>query len=290
MASRIIYYLIIIPISILPYPLLYLLSDGIFLILFKLIGYRKKVVSLNLRNSFPSKSNDELELIMRSFYRHLCDLIVESIKGFTIDDKNLKERLIIRNSTLLNQFYDKNQGVILVGGHVNNWEICAQAVPFYSLHKCVGIYKPLKNNFFNTKLKKSRTKYGLVLCPMSDTRNLFDEKKPLKAIIFGSDQSPSNPNNAYWMNFLNQETGVLFGAEKYAKEYNYPVVYVRVFKVKRGFYEVEYELIEENPKQTSYGQITESFTKMIEKDILLNPQYWLWSHRRWKHKKPQSAN
>ena len=125
---------------------------------------------------------------------------------------------------------------------------------------------------------------------MSDTRNLFDEKKPLKAIIFGSDQSPSNPNNAYWMNFLNQETGVLFGAEKYAKEYNYPVVYVRVFKVKRGFYEVEYELIEENPKQTSYGQITESFTKMIEKDILLNPQYWLWSHRRWKHKKPQSAN
>ena len=287
MGSKILYYLILLPISRLPYFLLYLLSDFIFLILYRIIGYRKKVVFNNLKNSFPEKNKEELVAIMHKFFHHLCDVILESIKGFTVSEKQLKKRLVIRNPEVVNNFHAKNQGVILVGGHINNWEICAQAVPFYSLHQCVGIYKPLKNPFFNQKIIDSRCKYGLVLTPMKQTRETFDDTKTTKAIIFGSDQSPSNPNNAYWMKFLNQDTGVLFGAEKYAKEYNWPVVYVSIFKMKRGHYEVEYKLISDQPNATTYGEITEAFTKMIESDIVANPQYWLWSHKRWKHKNPK---
>ena len=288
MASKILYYTVLIPISLLPYPLLYLLSNLIYLVVYKVIGYRKKVVFNNLKTSFPEKNELELNSIMKKFYRHLCDVIVESIKGFTISEKQLRKRLVIRNSNLINEFAKNDQGVILVGGHINNWEICAQAVPLYSSHECVGIFKPLSNQFFNTKIVNSREKYGLVLAPMKQTRLMFNQNEIPRAIIFGSDQSPSNPSNAYWMNFLNQETGVLFGTEKYAKEYNWPVVYVRIFKMKRGYYEVEYELITDNPQLSSYGEITESFTKMIEKDILNTPQYWLWSHKRWKHKKPNN--
>ena len=148
----------------------------------------------------------------------------------------------------------------------------------------------VKNKFFNAKIVNSRCKYGLVLTPMKQTKETFDNTDSIKAIIFGSDQSPSNPKKAYWMKFLNQETGVLFGAEKYAKQYNWPVIYVRIFKSNRGHYEVEYELITETPQLTSYGQITESFTKKIENDIINTPQYWLWSHKRWKHKKPAITN
>jgi KDO2-lipid IV(A) lauroyltransferase len=252
------------------------------------IGYRKKVVFNNLKASFPKKSELELDSIMKKFYSHLCDVIVESIKGFTISEKQLRKRLIIRNPNLINELANNNQSVILVGGHINNWEICAQAVPFYSTHECVAIFKPLSNKFFNAKITNSREKYGLILAPMKETRLMFNQNEIPRAIIFGSDQSPSNPSNAYWMDFLNQETGVLFGTEKYAKEYNWPVVYVRIFKMKRGYYEVEYELITDNPQLSSHGEITESFTKMIEKDILSTPQYWLWSHKRWKHKKPKN--
>ena len=290
MGSKILYYFLLIPISRLPYPFLYLLSDFIYLMIYKIIGYRKKVVFTNLRNSFPNKTDEQLKLIMRKFFRHLCDVIVESIKGFTVNEQQLRKRLLIRNPELLYKYHQNEQGVILVGGHINNWEICAQAVPLYSLHECVGIYKPLKNKFFNAKIVNSRCKYGLVLTPMKQTKETFDNTDSIKAIIFGSDQSPSNPKKAYWMKFLNQETGVLFGAEKYAKQYNWPVIYVRIFKSNRGHYEVEYELITETPQLTSYGQITESFTKKIENDIINNPQYWLWSHKRWKHKKPAITN
>ena len=136
-------------------------------------------------------------------------------------------------------------------------------------------------------MTQSRERYGLKMTVMKLTKSLFEDKSQLQAIIFGSDQSPSNPERAYWMNFLNQDTGVLFGVEKYAKEYNWPVIYVSIHKIKRGYYEVFYQLITDKPNDFSYGEITENFTKLIEKDIIKEPQYWLWGHRRWKHKKPE---
>jgi len=288
MFTKIIYYLIIIPISLLPYWMLYLISDFLYLALYKISKYRTKVVFNNLKNSFPSKNDRELKIIMSDFYHHLCDLIVESLKGFTISEKQIKKRLTIINPELCNKYYNEKQNIILVGGHINNWEICAQGVPFIIPHENFGIYKPLSNKFFDNKMITTRSKFGTRLVSMKQTKRTFEDKgnKP-RSIIFGSDQSPSNPNKAYWLNFLNQETGVLFGVEKYAKEYDLPVIYVSIQKIKRGFYSVKCSLISEKPKEDTYGAITEKYTKQIENDIIAKPEYWLWSHKRWKHNKPE---
>ena len=285
MITRILYYILILPLSLLPYPLLYLLSDIIFLIMYRVIGYRKEVVFTNLKNSFPNKSKQELKKIMSDFYRHLCDIIMESVKGFTISEKQLRKRLIIKNPEFSNYFADKRQSIIFVGGHYNNWEICAQAFAMYSNHKCIGIYKPLSNAFINDKIYTSRSKYGMNLVSMKQTKKSFNEGDKPKAIVFGSDQNPSDPKRAHWVNFLNQDTAVLFGVEKYAKDYNWPVVFVSISKVKRGYYEVEYSLITDSPTEQPHGKITEDFTKRLEQDIINQPQYWLWSHKRWKHKR-----
>ena len=285
MITKIFYYILILPLSLLPYPLLYLISDIIFLIMYRVIGYRKEVVLANLRNSFPNKSKQELKKIMSDFYRHLCDIIMESVKGFTISEKQLRKRLIIKNPEFSNYFADRGQSIIFVGGHYNNWEICAQAFAMYSNHKCIGIYKPLSNAFINNKIYTSRSKYGMHLISMKQTKKSFEEGNEAKAIVFGSDQNPANPKRAHWLQFLNQDTSVLFGVEKYAKEYNWPVVFVSISKVKRGYYDVEYSLITDKPKEQPHGKITEDFTKRLEQDIINQPQYWLWSHKRWKHKR-----
>ena len=285
MTTKIIFYILILPISLLPHSVLYLISDIIYLIIYKIIGYRKGIVLTNLNNSFPDKSKQELENIMSDFYRHFCDIIMESLKGFTISEKEISKRLVIKNPELSNKYANKGKSIIFVGGHYNNWEICAQAFALYSNHKCVGIYKPLSNQFLNKKLIASRSRYGLNLVSMKQSKKSFEESNEAKAIVFGSDQNPSNPNKAYWLQFLNQDTAVLFGAEKYAKEYNWPVVYVSICKVKRGYYEVEYSLITDSPTKQSHGKITEDFTKRLEHDIITQPQYWLWSHKRWKHKR-----
>ena len=285
MMTKFFYYLLILPLSLLPYPLLYLLSDIIFLIMYRVIGYRKKVVFTNLKNSFPNKSKQELKKIMSDFYRHLCDIIMESVKGFTISEKQLRKRLIIKNPEFSNYFADRGQSIIFVGGHYNNWEICAQAFAMYSNHKCIGIYKPLSNAFINDKIYTSRSKYGMHLISMKQTKKSFEDGDEPKAIVFGSDQNPANPKRAHWMQFLNQDTSVLFGVERYAKEYNWPVVFVSISKVKRGHYEVEYSLITDKPTEQPHGKITEDFTKRLEQDIINQPQYWLWSHKRWKHKR-----
>lgn len=285
MITRAIYYILILPISLLPYPILYLISDFTYLLIYKIIGYRKKVVLTNLTNSFPKKNKQELDSIMSDFYRHLCDIIMESLKGFTISEKQLKSRLVIKNPELSNSFAEKGQSIIFVGGHYNNWEICAQAFSMYSKHNCIGIYKPLSNKFLNKKIYSSRTKYGTSLVSMKQAKKSFIKSDKAKAIVFGSDQNPANPKRAYWLRFLNQDTAVLFGAEKYAKEYDFPVIYVSISKVKRGYYEAEYSLITDNPSKKEHGKITKEFTKRLEQDIIKQPQYWLWSHRRWKHKR-----
>ena len=285
MITKIFYYILILPLSLLPYPLLYLISDIIFLIMYRVIGYRKEIVFTNLKNSFPNKSKQELKKIMSDFYRHLCDIIMESVKGFTISEKQLRKRLIIKNPEFSNYFADKGQSIIFVGGHYNNWEICAQAFAMYSNHKCIGIYKPLSNTFINDKIYTSRSKYGMHLISMKQTKKSFEDGDEPKAIVFGSDQNPANPKRAHWVQFLNQDTGVLFGVERYAKEYDWPVVFVSIRKEKRGYYEVEYSLVTDNPNEEPHGKITEDFTKRLEKDIINQPQYWLWSHKRWKHKR-----
>ncbi|MES2139792.1 MAG: lysophospholipid acyltransferase family protein [Bacteroidota bacterium] len=286
--NALLYYLVIIPISLLPFPLLYALSDGLYILFYFMLGYRKKVVLQNIRNSFPDKTEKEHIEICKKFYRHFCDLVVESLKTFTISEKEVLKRVICINPELIDKYFDQKRSVIIAGGHYNNWEIFAVAVDALIKHKTVGIYKPLSNKYFDDKMRSTRGKYGLEMISTKDVKTFFDTHiNVLTATIFGTDQSPSNPNNAYWMKFLNQDTGVLFGAEKFAKEYNYPVVYGRLNKLKRGHYSLDFTDVTDTPKETAYGEITEKITLLLEKDIQAIPQYWLWTHRRWKHKRPE---
>jgi Kdo2-lipid IVA lauroyltransferase/acyltransferase len=285
--NRVLYYLVILPVSLLPFPVLYLLSDFLYFIFYRVTGYRKKVILDNIRRSFPDKSTREQEEVCRKFYHHFCDLILESLKTFTISEKEVSKRVICKNPEVIDKYFEQNRSVIIAGGHYNNWEIFAVAVDSMIKHQAVGIYKPLSNLYFDEKMRNTRSKYGLRMISTKDVKKVFEEdRNKLTATIFAIDQSPSNPDTCYWMEFLHQETGILFGAEKYAKEYNYPVLYGRINKEKRGHYSFELFDVTANPAETTYGEITEHATRMLEQDIRNQPEYWLWSHRRWKHKKP----
>jgi KDO2-lipid IV(A) lauroyltransferase len=284
--SALLYYLVIIPISLLPFPLLYGLSNILYLVLYKIIGYRKKVVLANIQRSFPNKTAKEHQEICDRFYKHFCDLILESIKTFTISQKQVSKRVTCKNPEMINQYFDEKRSVIIAGGHYNNWELFAVGVDALIKHNTVGIYKPLSNKYFDEKMRKTRSRYGLYMLSSKQVKPFFDnEKNNLNAIIFAIDQSPSNPHKCYWTTFLNQDTGVLFGTEKFGKDYGYPVIYGRINKEKRGHYSFEFlEALE--PQKTEQGEITEIVTRLLEKDIISMPEYWLWSHRRWKHKRP----
>jgi KDO2-lipid IV(A) lauroyltransferase len=284
--SYILYYLFIIPISLLPFPLLYLLSDFLFFIFYSLLGYRKKIVVSNITNSFPEKSKQEVNEITKLFYKHFCDVIVESLKSFTISDAQISKRMILKNPELLNSYYDKKQSVILAGGHYNNWEWIAVALDKQMKHQSIAIYKTLSNKFFDEKMRSTRGKFGLLMVSTKLVAETFSKfKNELTATIFAIDQSPSNPKKCYWMNFLNQDTPVLFGTEKFSKDYNQPVLFGTITKVKRGFYQIAFETVTDNPTNTEHGYITETTTKLLEAEIIKAPQYWLWTHRRWKHKR-----
>jgi len=285
--NYILYYGLIVPVSRLPFSMLYVLSDGLFYLMFYGVGYRRKVVFQNLKNSFPEKSEQELKKIARKFYRHFCDLFLESLKVFTISEKQVRARMKIRNFELLEKYFKQNKSVIIAGGHYNNWELFAVAIAASIQHQAIGIYRPLKNPFFNARMQETRSKYGLRMIPTKTVKKVFEEEQNnLTATIFGIDQSPPVADRCHWMKFLNQDTGVLFGTEKYAKEYNYPVVFGHITKEKRGYYSFSFFEACEDPSREPHGQITERVTKMLEKEIVQIPEYWLWSHKRWKQKKP----
>jgi KDO2-lipid IV(A) lauroyltransferase len=286
--SALLYYLVILPVSALPMRALYMLSDALFFVFYHLIGYRKKVVKDNLRRSFPEKSGDEINELTRKFYSHFCDLLVESLKIFTIDREEALKRMVFTNPELINAYFEQGRSVILAGGHYNNWELFAVAIDEAIRHQTLAIYKPLNNQFFDEKMRLTRGKYGLEMIPIKAVKDVFERNRALLTVtIFATDQSPGNVNRAYWMNFLNQETAVLFGTEKLAKEYNYPVVYGLIKKLRRGYYATEFKLVAENPADMAYGEITRIHTRLLEEDIRTQPEFWLWSHRRWKKKRPE---
>lgn len=279
-----VYYLLIRPLSFLPAFVLYRLSDLAYLIVYRLLGYRKKVVFGNLKKALPDKSDMEIERIARLFYQHLCDLIIESIMMFQMSKEEAINRFRIANPQLLDNLYKEGKSVIIVSAHFNNWEYAALSPEPQLLHKVLGIYTPLKNKFMDRKIRESRERFGSIFLAKKEVENYFEtHKDQLIAPLFAADQSPGNPKKAYWTTFLNQDTPVAYGPEKFALQYNYPVVFAYIKKIKRGYYEATVEMLCENPAETEYGEITELHVKALEKEILEQPEYWLWSHRRWKH-------
>lgn len=284
--SALLYYLVLLPVSLLPFSVLHVISRIVYVILYDLAGYRKKVVTANLRNSFPELSEEECAVIARKFYRHLCDVLLESQKIFTISKKQLALHIQCTNPEVVNQYFDQGKNVIIAVGHYNSWELMLTGFNTFFKHRAVVIYKPLNNKYFDQKMIDARSKQGTVMLPVNDVKSFFtNPQNEIFAMVFAIDQSPPNPDKSYWMKFLHQDTAVLFGTEYYAKAYNLPVIYSRLKKVKRGYYQLEFVEVTNTPSEKTYGEITEKVTHLLEQDIIAQPEYWLWSHRRWKHKK-----
>ena len=287
MMSALLYWLVLKPISLLPFRALYILSDAFFWIFYYVVGYRKKVVRANLTRSFPEKSIDEIVSIEKDFYRHFCDLVLESLKNFSADASELSARYEHRNTEVLDRLHAEGRSAILAGGHYGNWEMWALSAPAHFKHKLMGIYKRLANRYFDEKMRSTRGKFGLELVSTKETGDwLIQNRNNLFVSVFAIDQSPSNPQKAYWITFLGQETACLFGAEKYAKEFNLAIVFGHLRKISRGKYAIDYELVTDDPQSFEHGKLTEKMSAMLEADIRREPRYWLWTHKRWKHKRP----
>lgn len=196
------------------------------------------------------------------------------------------------NPEILQPYFDQGRSVILAGGHYGNWELFAVAIRQSISHEAVALYKPLSNAYFDELMRRTRSKYGLEMVSVREVKPLFEnlaDRKPT-LLIFGSDQSPGDPRKAYWMEFLNQDTAVMFGIEKYALEYNLPVFYGKITPLRRGYSNFSLELLVDAPAGLRHGEITERHTRRLEKDIIAEPRYWLWTHRRWKRKRSEISD
>ncbi|MCF8424952.1 MAG: lysophospholipid acyltransferase family protein [Bacteroidia bacterium] len=274
-------------ISILPFSLFYLLSDLLYLLIYKVVGYREKVVYENLKNSFPEKSHKELKEIEEQFFHYLCDLVLETLKTLTISKKEALRRCAFNENAIaiFKQLNDEKKSCILVMGHFGNWEWAGSSFSLLNSQQLYVIYHPLSNKYFDTLMYNMRSRFGTKLYAMKDTmREMIRNRHEINATAFIADQTPS-PEGAYWTTFLNQDTPVFWGTEKIAQKLNYPVLYATVNRKKRGYYEVNVEYLVKNPKDTNEGEISELHTRKLEKDIIAQPEIWLWSHRRWKYKR-----
>ncbi|HPG74492.1 MAG TPA: lysophospholipid acyltransferase family protein [Bacteroidales bacterium] len=267
-----------------PFVLLYLLSDLLYVIIFHVVGYRKKVVFDNLTRCFPEKSTAEIQLIGRKFYRHLCDISIETIKGFSMSEKQLQQRYVVENAEIADVYFEREQNIICLASHYNNWEYGILALSKALRHRPVSLYLKLTNRFMEKYGTASRSRFGMNLVAVQQSREYFGQHhtKPL-AVILAADQSPSDTKNMIWTMFLGRDTACLHGPEAYAKKMNAALVYFCVLKPRRGYYRLRLEVLHENPQQTEFGEITNMYMSRLEQDILKQPEYWLWSHRRWKH-------
>ena len=292
--DRIFFYFFFISVRLLaflPLRVLFVLSDINFFFVYYVFGYRKKTVRENLKNSFPDKTEKELKRIELLFYRHFCDLFVEVNYVLFVSKRRATKMVTFKNIDIINKYYEEGKSVIVAGGHYGNWEIL-NLFSLYVKHTVIGAYKPINNKYFENFINKSRERFGAMPVPMHDVARMAikmsQEGKPFFLGLL-SDQTPAKRDIRYWTNFLNQDTPVFLGTEKIAKKTNQPVLFCGMRKVKRGRYEVELELLTDNPKETKQYEITEMHVKALERLIQDKPEYWLWSHRRWKHKR-KNAN
>ncbi|QEC53663.1 KDO2-lipid IV(A) lauroyltransferase [Anseongella ginsenosidimutans] len=273
-------------ISLLPFPLFYLLSDFFCFLLYRVAGYRKKVVMENLRNSFPEKSEEERKRIAARFYRNLADIMLETVKMLTISPESLKKRFQMTNLEFAEKYYAQGRSIAIAVGHFGNWEWACLSQGMASSHPSIVIYKPLSNPWFDRLFFRMRSRTGAVLVSMKQTlRTLVSYRGQSYMAVFAADQTPVQQDAVYWTPFLNQDTAVFLGIEKIAKMNNSVVMFCDMKRVGRGRYTVTYKLLFEDPKATSEYEITKAHVTALEKCIRESPEDWLWSHRRWKVKR-----
>lgn len=286
------YYIFLKPLSLLPLWVLYRLSDLMAPLVYHVVRYRRKVTRANLLRSFPDQSLKEIKRIERQYYRHLCDLVVEAIHGLSASPFDVMKRYRIENPEVLHRYYEQGRSVVLMSAHYNNWEYMVLGINFLLRHHGIGVGKPLNNRGIGQYIDRARIRYGDEVVDqytVRDTMSYYYLHNVPCAYMMLSDQSPSNPHRCYWATFLNQDTGFLYGAEHFARKYDMPVFFYEVRKAKRGRYHVVFTEMCPEPNQTPEGSITLAYIQRLEQLIQAQPQYWLWTHRRWKHKRPSNS-
>jgi Kdo2-lipid IVA lauroyltransferase/acyltransferase len=275
-------------ITLLPLRILYISSDVLFLLLYYFPSYRRKIVTENLLNSFPEKSEKEIAIIGRKFYRHLADLFVETLKLTHFSHKEIKKRFRVINPELIERLYESGRDVAIVYSHFNNWEWLSAFLPMFTKYRCVGVYKPLQNKMLNNFINNNRIRHKGELAPMKMiVRRIVENRNNNIMGMYGfmSDQTPAKTLIEYYTDFLNQETPVFLGIEKIAAKYDMAIVFLNIQKLSRGYYNLTIELLFESTRNLPKYMVTNTHVKRLEELIREAPEYWLWTHRRWKYKK-----
>jgi KDO2-lipid IV(A) lauroyltransferase len=272
--------------SLLPLVILYVLSDLIYCIVYKVIGYRIKVVRGNLESSFPEKSEEELRQIERRFYHNLCDYFVETIKMMTMSERQMRRRMVFKGTEDLDACVADGQSCAIYLGHLFNWEWIT-SLPFWVSKEthCGQLYHALENPAFDQLLLQQRQRWGAECIALVDIlRKTIEYKRQQQSTVIGyiGDQVPHWNNIHHWCHFLNHDTPVMTGAERIAVKNNQALFYMNMRRVKRGYYEAEVKLITRQPKTLREYESVDIYFQMLEQNIRCQPELWLWSHNRWK--------
>jgi KDO2-lipid IV(A) lauroyltransferase len=273
-------------ITLLPLRVLYLFSDIAYPIVYYVVRYRKDVVRQNIKRSFPQKTEQELRKIERRYYRFFCDLMIETLYEMNISKAEINRRMTYSNVEAIKEQYAQGKSVMIMTAHYGNWEWTLN-FPFYMPEgeSSNPIYKQLRNPRFDKLIHGLRSKYGAQLIEKKELlRTMFRLQKEKKLGNFWmiSDQTPNMYSIHYWTQFLNQDTPVVTGTETLARKFNYPVFYAEITCKKRGYYHCEFQPVVLDPQSASEFEISETYMRLLEKTIERQPEYWLWSHRRWK--------
>ncbi|MHC1707229.1 MAG: lysophospholipid acyltransferase family protein [Bacteroidales bacterium] len=288
---KILYYLFICLawlVSRLPFFIIYGISDMVSLLLYHVVKYRKKVVLTNLRNAFPEKPESELYKIAHQYYRHLADIILEVIKIQGMTANGIRNRFEFKNLEILQQYKDRKKSIIIATGHVGNWEWFGPFMSTFNEFNAFAVVKPLSDKNFERYVIKRRLQFSNKN-RLIDFRVAFREMISMRnefcmTLIIG-DQTPTKNEINYWTTFLHQDTAVFLGIEKIAKALDQPVIFMDLYRTRRGHYCIELSPITDKPKETAEFEITEAHVHKLEEIIRNRPYNWVWSHRRWKHKK-----
>jgi len=270
----------------LPFRILYIISDGIYFLFFYVIGYRKKVVLDNLKLVYPQKPEKELKRIQKKFFGHFVDTLIEAIKAITISETSIKKRYRYKNIELIDKLYNEGKSIVLTGAHYGNWEWVV-GMPLLAKIDCYTSYTKIQNTNFENLIKNSRSKFGMKCVKSSEIiKSVLKNKKQQKQGLYllVADQSPMLHKSIYWTEFLNIKVPVFTGAEMISKKFDFAVVNMNTTRIKRGYYESEFELITDSPKELETNEITNRYLRITEKHIYKNPEFYLWSHKRFKHK------
>jgi Kdo2-lipid IVA lauroyltransferase/acyltransferase len=287
-----IHLLVLRPLSRLPYSVLYAVAAILSFLALRIGGYRRSVIRTNLRLSFPKATAEELGTIERGFRKHFGELVVETIKHFTVSEERLIPRMHYFGTDALDRLHDEGRHVVIAGGHLNNWELYAVTANRPLKHQVTAIYKRLSDPHMDRVMRSSRERFGLKMIATTSAKEWgADALKPRaatkQAVVFGFDQSPADPKKSWWTLFLNQETAWYWGLEQFARLHNMPVVFGHITKLKRGHYACRYELVTDAPRDLPEGEVLRRCIDLLEADIQSEPAHWLWTHKRWKHRRPE---